>query len=185
MAEIIDDRITSRWGFGDWCRTHSLNQILEVGTDRGDFISDFLKAHRNTRQVVCIDPYLQYPDMPWDREPDFLMAMNRLAQFRDTRLIRVTSDDFLNFCEQSTDPNWLNFRPEFIYIDADHRYEYVKRDITRWWERLSPIGMLAGHDFDDTHPDVMQAVRELAVTVDRDLYIVNDPHELPSWYIQK
>jgi predicted O-methyltransferase YrrM len=41
------------------------------------------------------------------------------------------------------------FRPQsvaFAFIDADHSYEAVQRDIAAWRGRIKPGGVLAGHD---------------------------------------
>lgn len=35
---------------------------------------------------------------------------------------------------------------DFVFIDADHRYEYVKRDIQVWLKSVVPGGILCGHD---------------------------------------
>ncbi len=37
---------------------------------------------------------------------------------------------------------------DFIFIDADHRYTQVQRDILKWYPKLKPNGILCGHDFD-------------------------------------
>lgn len=43
-----------------------------------------------------------------------------------------------------------------IFIDADHGEESVSRDISAWWPKVKPGGILAGHDFDE--PGVLAAV---------------------------
>ncbi len=35
---------------------------------------------------------------------------------------------------------------DFVYIDADHSYEAVKRDIAAWLPKIKPGGIIAGHD---------------------------------------
>lgn len=49
---------------------------------------------------------------------------------------------------------------DFVFIDADHRYEGVRDDIAAWWPKVRSGGILMGHDFQPTFPGVMQAVRE-------------------------
>jgi predicted O-methyltransferase YrrM len=36
---------------------------------------------------------------------------------------------------------------DFIFIDADHSYEAVIRDIESWWPKIKKGGMFAGDDF--------------------------------------
>ncbi len=35
---------------------------------------------------------------------------------------------------------------DVIFIDADHRYNHVKDDITAWMKKVKPGGILCGHD---------------------------------------
>jgi hypothetical protein len=50
--------------------------------------------------------------------------------------------------------------PDMVFIDGDHNYENVHRDIEMWKERLAPGGLLCGHDYPDYH-GVERAVQEL------------------------
>jgi predicted O-methyltransferase YrrM len=36
---------------------------------------------------------------------------------------------------------------DFVFIDADHRYEMVARDIDAWLPKVKRGGIIAGHDF--------------------------------------
>ena len=48
---------------------------------------------------------------------------------------------------------------DFVFIDADHRYQSFKDDIIAWLPKVKPGGFLTGHDFDI--PDVKKAVSEI------------------------
>ena len=37
---------------------------------------------------------------------------------------------------------------DFIFIDADHRYSQIRRDILDWYPKLKTGGVMCGHDFD-------------------------------------
>lgn len=52
----------------------------------------------------------------------------------------------------------VDFVPDMVFIDGDHSYEAVKRDIELWLPRLAPGGLLCGHDI--TNQPVERAVRE-------------------------
>jgi hypothetical protein len=47
-----------------------------------------------------------------------------------------------------------------VFIDADHDYESVSRDIDAWRPKVRAGGILAGHDFGPLHPGVVRAVTE-------------------------
>ncbi|KKK62149.1 hypothetical protein LCGC14_3007230, partial [marine sediment metagenome] len=50
---------------------------------------------------------------------------------------------------------------DFVFIDANHSYECVVKDIKAWTPKLRPGGMLSGHDFSDRYSGVVGAVTEL------------------------
>jgi len=50
---------------------------------------------------------------------------------------------------------------DFVFIDADHVYESVKKDILAWWPKVKKGGILAGHDLCSEHIGVEQAVVEI------------------------
>jgi len=48
---------------------------------------------------------------------------------------------------------------DLIFIDADHSYDAVKKDIIAYTPKLKKNGLLAGHDID--YPGVNKAVKEM------------------------
>jgi predicted O-methyltransferase YrrM len=51
---------------------------------------------------------------------------------------------------------------DFVYIDASHEYEDVKKDIINWLPKVKNGGIIAGHDINC--PDVKKAVVEIIPT---------------------
>ena len=47
-----------------------------------------------------------------------------------------------------------------VYIDGDHSYESVKRDIKLYLPKIRHRGVIAGHDYHEKWPGVMKAVDE-------------------------
>lgn len=47
---------------------------------------------------------------------------------------------------------------DFVFIDADHSYEAVKRDLLAWLPKVRPGGIIGGHDY--PRPGVKKAVAE-------------------------
>lgn len=50
---------------------------------------------------------------------------------------------------------------DFVFVDADHSYQGVLRDLLAWKNKVRSGGILAGHDYYIAWPGVMQAVDEL------------------------
>jgi cephalosporin hydroxylase len=50
---------------------------------------------------------------------------------------------------------------DMVFIDADHSYEAVVKDIAAWRNLVAVDGILCGHDYDiSRHPGVVKAVDE-------------------------
>jgi predicted O-methyltransferase YrrM len=90
---------------------------------------------------------------------------------------------------------WLNLLAEdaakeivedldFVYIDGNHAYDFVKQDINNYWPKLKSGGILGGHDFYNgfcrEHDGVVKAVSEFSVQNCLSLQV-----ELPDWWIRK
>lgn len=56
---------------------------------------------------------------------------------------------------------------DFVFIDADHSYEGVKKDIEAWLPKLKEGGLIGGHDFDQE--GVERAVGERFAVVEAGL----------------
>ena len=50
---------------------------------------------------------------------------------------------------------------DFVFIDANHTYDAIRKDIDYWLPKIKPGGMLSGHDYnEDWHVGVKKAVDE-------------------------
>lgn len=47
---------------------------------------------------------------------------------------------------------------DFVFIDADHSFEAVQRDIEAWRSKVRPGGWFGGHDYNRKFPGVLRAV---------------------------
>ena len=48
----------------------------------------------------------------------------------------------------------IDVAPDFIFVDGDHEYEGVKKDIESWTPKLKKGGIIAFHDFNNVNPAI-------------------------------
>jgi predicted O-methyltransferase YrrM len=113
--------------------------VIEIGSDRGVSTEVFLLT---TARVVAVDP--------WEHEDYYQEFLQRCGAYPHLETCRGRSPDVLD-----------RFGAEFdlCYVDADHGYDAVRRDILSCTKIVKPDGFLAGHDYHQ--PQVEQAVRSL------------------------
>ncbi len=49
---------------------------------------------------------------------------------------------------------------DLVFLDAAHDYESVMDDITAFWPKVRPGGILSGHDWQKSFPTVIRAVKD-------------------------
>jgi len=50
---------------------------------------------------------------------------------------------------------------DFVFIDASHDYESIKKDISAWFPKVKIGGLFAGHDYAQPYPGIVRAVNGL------------------------
>lgn len=159
---------------------------VEVGTDRGVFASQLISQLNG--DLVCVDPYEPYGEIPGTRQADLLQAVLAVQPWHGrVRFVMGKSPGVAK--NLSSLPPWMRNHVGFVYIDASHEYEDVLADLLAWWFFLdtaqhAPCRILAGHDYDPSHPGVVRAVNEFSDTLGKHVHLVADDTE-PSWYIYK
>jgi len=90
------------------------------------------------------------------RNSSGIFAANLEDLLLTTKVVAITA----NHGAIDTFPFFANFGlPDMVFIDGDHDYENVHRDISIWMKKLAPGGLLCGDDY--SWPGVKQAVSEL------------------------
>ncbi len=126
----------------------------EVGVWKGDNAVNILENMPNVRLLYLVDPYPDRRPKSKDWRPFKAIAKKKLAPFNSR--IRWIHKEF-EVCTTKDIPDPL----DFIYIDGDHSYEYVKQDIALAVQLVKKGGIIGGHDFGWGRPDgVGRAVEE-------------------------
>lgn len=127
---------------------------VEVGVFAGKGTRQFLASGR-VNKLYCVDCWKGgYDASDHASGSDMVEAERLFDEIKDGRVVKVKE-------ESTRAARDFKGHADFVYIDADHRYESVKRDIQAWLPKIRPGGFISGHDYDATHPDVVRAVNEL------------------------
>lgn len=131
----------------------------EIGVWKGAF-SEVICQHVPGVALTCVDGWAPYPDY-LERKND---AARLKAAYRDaTRRLAPYAVTF------ATQPSAIAVRGvpdrslDFVYIDADHRYDAALEDLTLWAPKVRAGGIVSGHDYStrpDRHIDVERAVND-------------------------
>jgi hypothetical protein len=73
--------------------------------------------------------------------------------------------DYINPVRKSSLEAALDYQDEsldFVFIDAAHDYENVKKDIHAWYPKVKNGGFISGHDYSGAWPEVIVAVNEFS-----------------------
>lgn len=134
---------------------------VEIGVYRGDN-AFFILTNLSIKKLFLIDPYLEYQgfkgNVGWtkahqsDFNKHFMLAKRKLKQFKHRiKFIKEKSEDAVSNVPENLD---------FVYIDGNHEYEFVKRDIELYYPKLKRGGILGGDNFESIFPGVARAVLE-------------------------
>lgn len=102
------------------------------------------------------------PDaMPYIKEHGgFRRAFDYFTRhFTSYPFVHVYQEHSLAFAKRWAD---LKIAPlDFVFLDSDHTYENVVREIGTYLQIMRDKGSIAGHDYSGNQPGVVSAVREL------------------------
>lgn len=158
---------------------------VEIGVQRGLF-SEHLLHYWEGEELICVDPWLEFPISDYDEPKDncsqqthdefYSETQSRLSPFgKRARIIRNLSS---NVAEEVEDKSL-----DFVFIDGQHDYISVSRDINMWAPKIRNGGLLCGHDWKlDYGPPrygVEKAVREFAELNRAEICITADNW---TWY---
>lgn len=146
-----------------------IDKACEIGVHRGDF-SDFMLRQIPLNNLYLVDKWSSqeivnnfspFDDMPFyitDRldsdlmnsffdgspyeqetiEKHYKYTAERFANDPRVKIIRESSFDALSHFDSG--------ELDLIYIDANHQYEFILRDLMTWSSKLSPDGLMILND---------------------------------------
>jgi hypothetical protein len=144
---------------------------IEIGVEKAVNALSILKE-LPIEKLFLIDPYVPYEDELGhaDCSVDYTIAHTTLAEYPQVVWLRKTSETAIR--------EFQNEEPfDFIYIDGNHTFEFVKKDITLYYPLIRNNGLIGGHDYTPYYESVMRAVNEFAEQTELELHSV-----FPDWW---
>ena len=146
-----------------WLQTDTLYNLCEqangnIFIDVGCFIGGFTKimakwAKKRDGKVYSIDLFDNScePIACWGVHKEYDVKEIFLRNIRDRGLEKYV--EVIKGCSWEVAEKFENESVDFIYIDAEHKYNSCKKDIQNWYPKLKKGGMIAGHDYSHTTYD--------------------------------
>lgn len=153
-----------------WMGKNSLRWLKKQAAEAQHVVEVGVWLGRSTKAMAETCPGTIYAVDTWEGVPDDPDQHGRLYEdgvdtvfdrFRANLKREIRSGKVIPVRTTSLQAaEWTNGSPcDFVFIDADHRYEAVCDDIRAWLPKIMPGGILAGHDYG--WPGVNAAVNEL------------------------
>ena len=149
----------------------------EIGVFKGENSKYILKTLK-VNKIYLIDPYEKYTHYKSDESYKSVIKAkkithNKLKSYKNCKWIEKFSEKaFLEIPDL-----------DFLYIDGNHEYEYVKKDMKMYWNKIRQHGIMAGHDIDwqGVSKALMEFIKENNISGDKiffgnktDWWIVKD-----------
>jgi len=153
----------------------------EVGVNTGLNVFDVM-TQLNVSHSFLVDMYLAYDTVYEGRVIYFTQEVQAEAYESAKKLLEPFKDKLtwlLSYSDVAIKD--VDEGIDFIYIDGNHEYEYVKNDLKNYWKKLAENGILAGHDFFGSHNGLIRAVFEFSN--ENNLKLYSDRYDW--WFIKK
>ena len=152
-----------RWLYNTAENVPNLGTIVEVGSWLGKSTTAIVSGAK-TKNIIVVDKwegsisdnkgdyFFDGSGIPKNKDEAILIFLRNIkrTEFVPTMIV----EDSWKAAERIPD-NYI----DFLFIDADHSYESVKKDISAWYPKVKSGGIVSGHDW-NTKGGVRPAVIE-------------------------
>lgn len=142
----------------------SNSHFVEVGAWTGDSSIYMAKEIKRYNKNIKFDVIDIWELGEWSDSDHFNFKDNLYDRF----LYNIKENDVENiinpikmFSEEAS-KLYKNESLDFVFLDASHKYQDIRKDIICWLPKVKPTGILAGHDYN--WEEVKRAVDELIPT---------------------
>lgn len=156
---------TNNWfSFKDFYRyiatIEGYKTYVELGVWKGhsiSFLADRLRSNTDCK-IYAVDIFEK-----WDKNKDVLHEVKHIVEIYNQNLKNVNVRHLITDIESLSWAAAVQFEDksvDFLFIDADHTYDSVVKDINTWLPKMKEGSIISGHDY-FTAEGVKRAVDEI------------------------
>jgi c-di-AMP phosphodiesterase-like protein len=129
---------------------------VEVGVLNGDYSEKIYNYYSKKFDfnLYLVDPWKSFSD--YDQKILDVCYKNVYKKFKNIKKIKI-----LKQTSEQASKNFDNESLDFVYIDGNHEYNHVSKDLNLWFPKLKSHGVLFGDDYSRSY-GVHKAVNEFA-----------------------
>ena len=195
-SKIENNLNTYNWFNYGWFYKHLVGlgytKFAEIGVWKGhsiSFLAGLLKDKSDVEiyAVDLFDETYKYTPTDSSANANIRKQVEIIYQIYQENLKRTNTREMITDVKGTSWEMASKFQDEQLdvaFIDADHSYESVKKDVTAWFPKVRKGGILSGHDYVRGNT-VAQAVNEMNTTLFKPngLKLVTDKESI--WYVKK
>lgn len=127
---------------------------VEIGVNEGQ-LSFYLLQNTNIQHLYLIDTWQTWKGWASQEtlENRYKFCNEDLPKMFSGRVTTIRKASAESYKDVDNDL-------DFIFIDGNHNYDYVKQDLELWVPKVKSGGLVAGHDWSHNYVGVIEAVIE-------------------------
>lgn len=119
----------------------------EIGVLKGDYAD--LICSRPISELHLVDPWVSILDVAdrWHAVPQ-----GKMDEYKTEVINRFAGNDKVKIIEKYSIAAASDFEDnsiDWLYLDANHSYDFVRADLNAWWPKIKPSGFLCGNAYAD------------------------------------
>ena len=127
--------------------THDTGIFVEVGCWKGQSAAYMAMEILNQKKDIdffCVDTWLGSDEHQGDKD---VMSGTLFSVFLSN--MKKVKGGFIPIQKESVEASkdFLDESVDFIYLDASHDYDNVKKDLLVWLPKIKQGGIIGGHDY--------------------------------------
>jgi hypothetical protein len=128
--------------------------ILEIGVHKGDFSEELLRKF-NPKKLLLVDPWIAYNDLIYQKSW-YGNTLHSIQNIQDQYFLDVNKrfekdilENKIELHRKTSDEFFLGNKSIFdlIYIDGNHLFEFVKKDVENSLKFINNDGLIVLDDY--------------------------------------